>query len=98
MEQIVPIINAISSLILVLLLASVVIAAWIDRLARNKQISLKTLAKKAHVDFCKEFGYNSNTAISAQTAREIIEELSRGHEVSMQYLRSVDSVFNKVKP
>lgn len=95
--EIVPIVNALSSLVIVLVFAFIVVSAVIDKLQRNKIVSMKTLAKQAHVDFCNEFGYNMNTPVSTQTARNILQCLSEGHSPSMGYLRSSDTVFNKDK-
>jgi len=97
MEQGIYYINALSTLVIVCVIAFAVVASRIEALQQNKLRSMKALAKKAHVDFCEEFGYNSNTAISVDTARDIILSLSKGYDTSMAYLRSADPVFNKDK-
>lgn len=93
MDNIVPIINALSSLIIVLLIAYIVVFAWIDTVQRNKQMSMKRLAQKAHVEFMESFGYNPNTPITSQTALQIIQDLAGGHSPSMSYYSSIDKVF-----
>ncbi len=97
MDQIVSIINALSSLIIVLVFAYIVVVAGIDTLQRNKQISMKTLAKKAHVQVCAEFGYDTRTPVSVGTLRQVLETLAAGHDPEIIYLASKDMVFNKEK-
>lgn len=97
MDQIVPIINALSSLLIVLAFTYIVACAGIDRILTVKKLSMEAIAKKVHVDFCEEFGYNMNTPVSAATVRDILHSLAEGHDPIMAYLRSADAVFNKDK-
>lgn len=92
--EIVPIINAASSLIIVLVFAFIAICAGIDKLQQNKLMAMKTIAKKAHVDFCENFGYSSSKPVSTNTVRQIIQSLAEGHEPHMDYLKSSDIVYN----
>lgn len=97
MDSIVPIINAASTLILVLSITFFVVCAGIDKIQCNKRTSMKTLAKNTHVAFCENFGYNTSKPVSSDTVRQIIQNLAEGHEPHMEYLKSTDQVINQDK-